>query len=98
MPVMNFGDLAEFFVRERTGQYFCCDYYEPGFGYLFTNCGGSDVVIVNAKKDSARATEIRDQGVMLSQKDQNIWNFAELGELVRAKCNNQYLTMDEYML
>lgn len=46
---MEFGDLANLYMRERSGSYVCCDFYEPGFGYLFTQCGGFNVMVLKDK-------------------------------------------------
>jgi len=42
IPMLNIEDLARIYVKENTdSQVICCDYFESGFGYLFTNCGGN---------------------------------------------------------
>jgi len=38
-------DIASIFAKPQDGSYFCCDIHEPGFGYLFTDCGGSEVIV-----------------------------------------------------
>jgi hypothetical protein len=42
IPMLNIEDLARIYVKENTdSQVICCDFFESGFGYLFTNCGGN---------------------------------------------------------
>lgn len=59
MPLVNVNDLLQFFVQERSNSYYCCDVFEQGFGYLFTDCGGKQVTIVKEKigTNSSKAVE-----------------------------------------
>ena len=101
MPAMSFSELADFFVREHTGSYICCDFYEPGFGYLFTDCGGSQVVIANEKKQSAKSQEYQAMTIssgLVGGAERQVWNWTELELLVKGKCNNTYIALDEYLL
>lgn len=103
-PALSISDFAKFYIMERTGSYVCCDYYEPGFGYLFTNCGGTDIVIDNAKLNSTKAEEFKNKEqlsgfvVNASSTNASIWNFTELGELIQAKCDGTYKALTEYQL
>lgn len=103
-PALSINDFAKFYILERTGSYVCCDYYEPGFGYLFTNCGGTDIVIDNKKLNGTKAQDFKSQAPMsgfvanASQTNASIWNFTELGELIQAKCNGTYQALTEYQL
>lgn len=49
IPAVNVLDIARFFGRPLNGSYFCCDIHEQGYGYLFTDCGGSEVIILPEK-------------------------------------------------
>jgi len=46
---LHIEDVARFFVKPTDGAYFCCDIYEPGYGYLFTDCGGSEMIVLNER-------------------------------------------------
>jgi hypothetical protein len=37
---LTLNDISRLYVMDKTGTYRCCDYFEPGTGYLFTDCGG----------------------------------------------------------
>ena len=97
MPAMQFGDLAKVFIAETTGSYYCCDYYETGVGYMFTNCGGRQVVILNYKINSTMS-----QQVIATNQTSNImsplWDFNQLQSLIASKCNNTYMAVGEFML
>jgi hypothetical protein len=47
MYILGFSisDMANFYVKNLNGTNYCCDYFEPGFGYLFTDCGGKEVFL-----------------------------------------------------
>lgn len=45
-------NIARYFVKPTSGAYFCCDVFEPGYGYLFTDCGGSEMVVLNSQLTS----------------------------------------------
>ena len=75
----------------------CCDYYEPGYGYVFTSCGGGRVVILNDRINSTKSEQVKTTG-QLEGLQQAVWNFTELQQLVLNHCNNTYLPIDEYSL
>jgi len=70
----------------------CCDIHEPGFGYLFTECGGREVIVLDSKLND---TTYKSQPLTLGLLNP-VWNFTELNELILAKCNNTYKVGDEY--
>ena len=45
IQALSLDIIAKIFVRPQDGSYYCCDIHEPGFGYLFTDCGGGSVFI-----------------------------------------------------
>jgi len=49
MPLLTIDSLGKLFAKEAGSNYICCDFFEAGFGYLFTNCGGDQVVILKDK-------------------------------------------------
>jgi hypothetical protein len=46
---LNLEGVANFYIQETNGSYICCDVFEPGYGYLFTDCGGEKVVVLDSK-------------------------------------------------
>ena len=60
-PALSISELAMLFIKERTGSYICCDYYEAGSGYMFTNCGGYDVIIDSNKLNSTLSQDYLSQ-------------------------------------
>jgi hypothetical protein len=89
--------LARIYVKDTSGSKFvCCDYYESGFGYLFTNCGGRQVIIDNDKLNSSLSMQYRNGPAVLGFPNP-LWNFTELDALVSSHCNMTYLAVDEYM-
>lgn len=91
----NIENIARFFVKPTDGTYFCCDIYEPGYGYLFTECGGQEVVVLSEKYTT-------DLPIRSMQKVMGytypLWNYTQLEDLVNAHCNNTYKVGDEYMM
>ena len=49
IPAVNVLNIARFIAKPTDGTYFCCDIHEPGYGYLFTDCGGNEVIVLNEK-------------------------------------------------
>ncbi|CDW89739.1 UNKNOWN [Stylonychia lemnae] len=89
---LHVENIARFFVKPTDGTYFCCDIYEPGYGYLFTDCGGSEMIVLN---DRLNDNLYKDQQKVLGF-TYPLWNFTELQALINAKCNNTYKVVDEY--
>jgi hypothetical protein len=52
------NELARIFVKDNNSTYFCCDFFEPGFGYLFTDCGSKNVFIQKSKINSTFSQEL----------------------------------------
>ncbi len=72
--------------------------YEPGFGYLFTDCGGYEVYPIKEKINSTLSLSYRQQGPSLGITTP-LWNFNELKDIMDAKCNNTYYKIvDEYIM
>jgi hypothetical protein len=46
---LNVENIVRYFANPTEGAYFCCDVFEPGYGYLFTDCGGSEMIVLNDK-------------------------------------------------
>ena len=55
---LTINELSHIYFKDNNGTYFCCDYFEPGFGYLFTSCGDSNVFIQKSKINSAFSQEL----------------------------------------
>lgn len=92
------SSLARFFVDDKSGQYYCCDVFEPGFGYLFTDCGGYEVYPFKEKINSTMSMSFRSQQPSLGIHTP-LWDFNELKNILDAKCNNTYYKIvDEYAM
>jgi len=106
MPVFTISQLAQIFIKERTGDYLYCDYYEPGYGYLFTSFGGKEVIVLNDRKNTTLDEQYRNEaksaiidGTASSNGlHSSIWNFTELEMMIKAKCNGTYFAVGEYQL
>lgn len=61
LPVFNVNEVARFFVADQSGQYYCCDVFEPGFGYVFTDCGGVEVMVHRDMINSTASQQFRSQ-------------------------------------
>ena len=59
------SELARFFIKESTSSYYCCDVFEPGTGYLFTDCGGIEVFILREKLNSSVSLDYKSQAPVL---------------------------------
>ena len=71
---MHIQDIARFFAKPTDGAYFCCDIYEPGYGYLFTDCGGSEMIVLNDRlQDNFYKNDPKVLGFTYP-----LWNFTEL--------------------
>ena len=51
MPILTIEKIGKVYAKDKENRYICCDYYEKGFGYMFTKCGGGGekVVIIKEK-------------------------------------------------
>ena len=79
------GEMANVYVKDLNGTYFCCDYFEPGFGYLFTDCGGKEVFLQKEKINSTMSQDLLSQNASMGLA-QPLWNFTELQDLLKASC------------
>ena len=96
--MLNIEDLARIYVKENTGsEVICCDYYESGFGYLFTNCGGKQVVILNEKLKGEQSQQLLAANASMGFANP-LWNFTELDDLVAGNCARNYKVVDEFKL
>lgn len=69
IPLGTVGDVTKFFAMPQSGSYYCCDVYEPGSGYMFTDCGGMEVFINRDKLQDAMSLEFRNQPLNLIAMD-----------------------------
>ncbi len=49
---LTLSEAANIYVKGNNSTHYCCDYFEPGFGYLFTDCGGKQVFLQKEKINS----------------------------------------------
>ena len=49
LPAFSVNEFFRFYLKGLSSTNICCDFYERGFGYLFTSCGGSEVIIFKEK-------------------------------------------------
>ena len=73
----SISELARFFIREETESYYCCDVFESGSGYLFTDCGGNEVFILREKLNTSTSQQFKSQAPVLGFTNP-LWNFTEL--------------------
>jgi hypothetical protein len=55
MVALHLNEIGRFIINDRNSEYFCCDYFEVGSGYLFTDCGGNEVLVDKNKLQTERS-------------------------------------------
>jgi len=81
LPPIVIQDIARFFLKPTDGTYFCCDIFEPGTGYLFTDCGGHEAIVLTNKL--LNDTSFRNMQLPVNYVP-SIWDFSDLTKLLDA--------------
>eukprot|EP00347_Sterkiella_histriomuscorum_P012390 403368760 len=90
---LNIQNIVRYVAKPLDGSYFCCDIYEPGYGYLFTDCGGSEMIVLNDKFLGGQQYSSLNKVMGFTNP---LWNYTQLQAQINSTCNNTYKVVDEY--